>query len=308
MKAFSPAGPAVKAFFGYGAKTFGNPQGHTSGDGAVGASTSNGTNPNILPPPPTPVPGPPISALSVDITGDHISAGNSIGVLLSTLLGANLAAWQAGVYNVLNLQGAGVPARGYWVISGDGMQAAQSGPGFAGLVLDTFPANAVTINLDQTLVRVYGGGATGGNQASNGAGGAGGDAIQIDNSAGAVNLNITLGTQGKLFGGGGGGRWGSMALGGAGGGGGAAGWIAGRGSDGGSNGGVYDAANGGADNPNVLGGLGGNVNSGNGGNLGAAGTGGNGVNGAGGFAVSRNSTGATVVADGSALNLRGIVQ
>jgi len=41
MKAFSPAGMAVKGFFGYGSKTFGNPTGATSGNG--------GTNPPITP-------------------------------------------------------------------------------------------------------------------------------------------------------------------------------------------------------------------------------------------------------------------
>ncbi len=34
MKSFSPAGLATKAYFGLGARTFGNPQGHTSGGGA----------------------------------------------------------------------------------------------------------------------------------------------------------------------------------------------------------------------------------------------------------------------------------
>lgn len=64
MKAFSPAGLAVKAFFGYqnpnfgaingvGAKTFGNPLGASSGNGGT---SGLGSNPPGPPTPPTPTP------------------------------------------------------------------------------------------------------------------------------------------------------------------------------------------------------------------------------------------------------------
>jgi hypothetical protein len=48
IKAFSPAGMAVKGFFGFGAKSFGNPLGATSGNGGT---SGEGSNP--------PTPGPP---------------------------------------------------------------------------------------------------------------------------------------------------------------------------------------------------------------------------------------------------------
>ena len=35
MKSFSPAGMAVKGYFGLGAKSFGNPSGAISGDGGI---------------------------------------------------------------------------------------------------------------------------------------------------------------------------------------------------------------------------------------------------------------------------------
>lgn len=46
MKAFSPAGMAVKAFYGHGARTFGNPDGAQSGGGAYadGGASPNGPN------------------------------------------------------------------------------------------------------------------------------------------------------------------------------------------------------------------------------------------------------------------------
>lgn len=330
MKAFSPAGMAVKAFFGYGAKTFGNPLGSHSGDGGAGVegsgtagtgtawagagSTTDGIHANNIPPAPTPPPVPP-ATLTINITADHNSDGlGAVGVALSSLLTApQLAAWQAGTYNVLALQGSGAPARGYWILNGDGGGFTQSGPGFAGLVIDVAPSSIhAQVTVDTTLLHIYGGGGTGGNQASAGDGGAGGAGIAIT-APNAVDLTVTLSGGGVLFGGGGGGRWGNPVQGGLGGGGGAAGWSAGHGSDGGTAGGVYDSNNGGANNPNVAGGAGGNAFSGTGGGLGAPGTGGdNGQpltypNGAAGAAVSRGPLGTTTIVGGTANNLRGAV-
>jgi hypothetical protein len=46
MKAFSPAGMAVKALFGYTARTFGNPDGALTGGGAYVSGGANANGPN----------------------------------------------------------------------------------------------------------------------------------------------------------------------------------------------------------------------------------------------------------------------
>ncbi len=46
MKSFSPAGAATKAYYGLGARTFGNPDGATRGGGAYAAGGANPNGPN----------------------------------------------------------------------------------------------------------------------------------------------------------------------------------------------------------------------------------------------------------------------
>jgi hypothetical protein len=46
VKSFSPAGMAIKAYFGLGARTFGNPDGALKGGGAYAAGGNNPNGPN----------------------------------------------------------------------------------------------------------------------------------------------------------------------------------------------------------------------------------------------------------------------
>lgn len=46
MKSFSPAGAATKAYYGLGARTFGNPDGARTGGGAYAAGGANPNGPN----------------------------------------------------------------------------------------------------------------------------------------------------------------------------------------------------------------------------------------------------------------------
>lgn len=302
MKAFSPAGPAVKAFFGYGAKTFGNPSGATSGDGAVGASTTDGISPNLLPPPATPPPPAPVTA-NAFIFQDFIGAAGQPGVRLSTILTdfGLLTQWQAGAIDILNISLANNPARGYWVVTGGPDQATVAPRGFA---IDTLPNKLVTINFDLSSIRIYG---AGGQALSSGNGVQGGNAINFDITGVFVcNINISLTngiTTGRLFGGGGGG-------GNVNGGGGVGGWFGGVAAGTGTNGPVYDLANGGTNIASTVGGAGG-VNSGRGGVMGAAGVAGTaGLPGPAGMAVFRQGTpGTSVITSGnSPNNVRGTVQ
>jgi hypothetical protein len=304
---------AVKAFFGYGAKTFGNPQGDTSGSG--------GPDGHLKPPPPQPPPTPPpVLNLAIHITSDYdpqASFQQANGVALSALLTApQLADWIAGKYATMSIDATGAPPNGFWRITGSGGGFTQSGPGFHGLVIDVAPASVhAVITINMTGLLIAGGGGTGGNQAGAGNGGAGGDAIHIT-AGNPVDVVVDLSAGGECFGAGGGGRWGNPIQGGAGGGGGAAGWNAGRGLDGGSIGHPWAVANGGTGVvATTHGGAGGNANSGTGGDMGAPGSGGdNGTpilfpNGAAGFAVQRVATAGATTTPGSApTNLTGAVQ
>lgn len=48
MKSFSPAGAATKAYFGLGARTFGNPGGAIRGDGSFHGGGGGGPTPNLI--------------------------------------------------------------------------------------------------------------------------------------------------------------------------------------------------------------------------------------------------------------------
>lgn len=48
MKAFSPAGMAQKAYYGRGARTFGNPGGATSGNGSFNGGGGTGPTPTMI--------------------------------------------------------------------------------------------------------------------------------------------------------------------------------------------------------------------------------------------------------------------
>ena len=328
MKAFSPAGMAVKGFFGYGAKTFANPSGHTSGNGAAGdassggGSTSDGVHGDILPPPATPA-GPPVppTTLTVNLAQDYIADFTGApGVTLTQLLtdAGELAAWQSGTYGTLVIQSDGLAPRGYYIIAGDDGGFTQSGPGFAGLVIDTGPAGFTpTVKILIAGIAIYGGGGSGGNESGGGDGGAGGDAIDINF---ATNLTLDLTGAGYpvgcCFAGGGGGRWGNPVGGGDGGGGGAGGWNAGHGLDAGNTGQVYDPNNAGTAPTFPNGGGGGTSGDGGGtgGGLGQPGKfGDNGQpliypNGPAGLAVKRSAAGSTTTIGATVTNLAGVVQ
>lgn len=320
MKAFSPAGMAVKAFYGYaldgtyapvpgsGVKTLGNPDGATSGGGAyaAGGPSPQGPNQSGRFPPVAPT-------LALTIAANHLAADASgAGVKLSSLMtSAQLTAWLAGTYGALTLAGTGSPGPGYWVIAGKAGLAGGGGQALAGLIIDQVPATPVTITIDLTLLRFYGGGGQGGTEGSpNGNGSAGGDAIHINSTATTVNLICNIAGDGVIFGGGGGARFGASP-GPAGGGCGAAGWFPGVGAPGasGPTGGIFDPENAGTGDPDVPGGAGGPPSNANGGGLGAAGSGGTeGIQGAGGAAVNRNGVpGTTTVNGGSAATVRGAV-
>lgn len=298
MKAFSPAGPAVKAFFGYGAKTFGNPNGDTSGSG--------GPDGHIKPPPPTPPPNPPANILNVAITQNYPD-----GVALSSLIsGADLALLQNGIYTGVAIAGTGAPS--YWIISGDGGFA--NAPGADGFVIDVSPefvGKPITVTVDLSTVRFYGGGGGGGNESTN-TPGHGGAAIVINAPLGMSDINLTLNMAGfgLVYGAGGGGAWTNIPAPNLGGGGGAAGWNFGRGADGGENGGVFDPLNGGTgDLTTTVGGSAGNLTTPSGGGVGQDGAPGLAVTpGVAGFAVRRANTGATTITGQTATNVLGIVQ
>jgi hypothetical protein len=281
VKAFSPAGMGVKGFFGYGAKTFGNPDGNTSGNGQWAAGGGGS---------PTPPPG----TLPVTVGRNYLDGTlNGIAVRLSQLLTSQeLLDWQLGQYTILTL--AAAPGAEYWIFAG----GAGSG---GGLYLDVFPSIDVTVNINMAGFRIYGGGGT----CTDVEVGSGGTAIGIAASSGSVDLNIALSGEGRLFAGGGAGGQGTA---GALGGGGAGGYFAGTSTAPADPGGVYDPQAGGSGNPNVAGGFGAPT-AGNGGGLGAGGTGGTGGGGAGGgFAVERVPSGTTTITGGTAANLAGAVE
>lgn len=296
MKSFSPAGAATKAFYGLGARTFGNPDGAQRGGGAYSAGGANANGPNQGG-------GASSSVLSVLISQDYLFTdpdGN--GVHLTTLMTpAQQTAYAAGQYTTVNLAAGGNPARGYWVVTGSG-GGPVAGNATNGLIIDVLPPGLVTLNIDATRLRFYGGGGVGGNSV----GGGGGSAIAIFAAAGSINFNITLqagANIGRLYGAGGGG-------GGPNGGGGAAGWARGVAFSGasGSPGGVYDAANGGASNVNVPGGAPG-AGGGAGAAMGLAGTTTGFAGGAAGFALRRfGIAGVTTVIGSDPLYVRGVVQ
>lgn len=262
--------------------------------------------------------GPP-SAFS-DTRCATIAAGNTLTLLIQDhfdtvqltdlMTGPQLAQYAAGFYATVNLAGAPAPPRGYWVVTGAGGQFTQAGDD--GLVIDGPTGHAISVNIDSSLVRFYGGGGCSGNESSFIAG-AGGSAITLT-GASQVNVNLSISGAGKLFGGGGGGGGG-----GTGGGGGAGGWFGGNGLDGGHVGGVYDLLNGGTGSPDVAGGAPGAVPPGHlggaGGGLGLPGAngtdtfGGNHPGAAAGFAINRGSTpGATAITAGNnPANVRGSV-
>lgn len=268
MKSFSPAGMATKGFYGYGAKTFGNPAGAKSGNGAAGFSLGNnaGAGPIIPPPPPTPSgPPTPTDTLNVVISQDFNGDGNqSIGATLTDILTATgqLADWLGGTFGKLNLSATLNLARGFWLINGDSGGFTESGPGFAGLVIDVIPPQGFKpqITIDTTHLVVTAGGGSGGNESAAGSGGDAGDAIQITAGGAGVDLVLNLAGGGAVWTAGGGGRWGNPVQGGSGGGGGAAFWSFGRGHDGGHNGAPFSAANGGTNSlATTHGGAGGGV-------------------------------------------------
>lgn len=105
MKSFSPAGAATKAYYGLGARTFGNPDGALSGGGAY---ARGGDNPN----------GPNqgggaggSTTLSLTLTQNYPAALN----IESVMTPADLVQWQAGSFDTLNITTAGGP----FIIAGD---------------------------------------------------------------------------------------------------------------------------------------------------------------------------------------------
>lgn len=343
MKAFSPSGPAVKAYYGgpgwpqggnagaggrggWGApKTLGNPDGATAGGGAYAAGGENANGPNQGGGGGTPP--------MVLITSDMIAvlhAGTG-GAQLSTLLTAAglLAQWEAGAIPVLTIGGDGLSGRpgGYWAISGVSTEFTNLDG--VGLWIDTAPNSACTISIDSSQLRIYGAGGSGGagNPADN-LPGDGGTAIlvSLNTGTGPIDINITnlLGAHtGRVFGGGGGGQGGLSSPGGSAtggnGGGGAGGWIGGIAGHGGGTplpaataGGVYDAANGGADDINVAGGAAGGSGvfiGGDGGGLAQAGQGGSFQQpGAAGFAVLRQGVGGTTTIVSGGAFVLGVAQ
>lgn len=277
-------------------------------------------------------PSSPPTVLNLVVDQDYIGVDSPIGVFIEDLMtGPEATNYFNGVYATINIAGTGAPGRGYWVITGDGGAGQTAPPGASGVsggdgfVIDGPPANVV-INFDTSLIRIYGGGASGGSADPTlfGSGGVGGSAISMIDGGGSVDLNITNtngSNTGRIFGGGGGGGAGAGNLGNpafpCAGGGAAAGWNPGGASQGGSQngvaGGVYDANNGGTNDPAVAGGAGGTTGGsggGAGGGLALAGTGASGAGGAAGLAVNRNGTaGTTTIISGGAANfVKGVVQ
>lgn len=275
---------------------------------------------------------PPSTTLNLVIDQDYIGAAGFPGLQIANLMtDPEFTNYIDGVYTVINIAGIGSPSRGYWVVSGSGGAGQTEPPGAAGVdgyegfQIDGPPADVV-INFDTSLLRIYGGGGSGGSAsvALLGSGGVAGSAISMIDEGGAIDLNITNtsgSNTGRIFGGGGGGGAGDGNLGNpafpCAGGGGAAGWNPGGASQGASQngvaGGVYDADNGGTNNPAVAGGAGGTTGGsggGAGGALGTAGTGSSGGGGAAGLAVNRNGTaGTTTIISGGAANfVKGVVQ
>lgn len=241
------------------------------------------------------------AALNLLIAQDYIfSEPGATGLNLTTLMTAQQKTdWANGVYSVANLAAGGNPVRGYWVVSGIGGGRAGVNSSF-GLAIDVLPATPVTLNIDASRLRFYGGGGYGGSPTF---GGAGAGALVVF-GAGTININIALQSGaniGRLYGGGGGG-------GGNNGGGGAAGWSTGISGGTGSPGGVYDAGNGGTSNVNVPGGAGAGAG-GAGGAMGVPGTAGGFAGGAAGKAVDRQAQpGVTTVTGSNPLYVRGVVQ
>lgn len=93
---FSPAGMAVKGFFGLGAKTFGNPDGNLSGNGQWAAGGGGGGT----------------TTVSVVIAQNYLS-GLNIQSLMSP---SDLIAWQTGQVDTLNITTAG---GGPFIVAGD---------------------------------------------------------------------------------------------------------------------------------------------------------------------------------------------
>lgn len=295
MKSFSKAGMANKGFFGYGAKTFGNPLGAITGNGGTSGAGSN---------PPGPPPPPP-TTIVLTVGQDFIDTGTPMtgaAVTLSQLLTAagRLTDWESGLFNAINLSAdTTVPARGYYVIAGNN----QAGNfGYVGLDIDVLPAVDVTLNLDLSQIRIYGGGGSG---ATLNFGFDGGNAIAV--TAGTGNLcdvnvtlqSIPLASTGRVYGGGGGG--GGAAVGGQRCGCGASGWSPGLyGSAPTNPGGIYDPDNGGTGIAGVPGSAAITPQCGNGGPLGGGGAtampSGH-IGGAGGFALNRFAVPGTTVFD-----------
>lgn len=253
-------------------------------------------------------PAAPSAALDLFITQDYLFSdvgGGNVGLRITSLMTAQQQTdWGNGVYAVANISVPNNPARGYWIVTGEGGGRAgvNAAPGF---VIDVVPPNPTTLNLDASQVRFYGGGGFGG---SNGFGGDGGDAIQIGFVPVSLDINITLqagGFIGRIYGAGGGGD-GHGA--GRHGGGGAAGYSSGTSTGLINPGGVYDPVNGGTSDVNVAGGLGSSGGF-NGGAMGVDGSGGVFPGGVAGLAVNRQgAAGVTVVTGTDPLYVRGFVQ
>lgn len=81
MKSFSPAGAATKAFFGLGARTFGNPDGATRGGGAYAAGGNNPNGPNQGGGPSS---GITWTAQGAIAAGDEFSVGYGDGIFIAS--------------------------------------------------------------------------------------------------------------------------------------------------------------------------------------------------------------------------------
>lgn len=325
MRSFSIRGISTKGFYGPNATSLGTgTDGHgnalTYGSGNSSGGNAGGQTANLI-----------INQDFIDIDGS-----NGAGLFLSQLMtNQQQTDYQNGLITTLNITGGGVPARGYWVISGFSPPAPPTGipvgQAEAGFLFDLDAPIDVTVNLNSFILRIYGGAGSGAsvNPLSVPTGQGGGDAIVLSGGASTLSLFITNQSGadiGRIIGGGGGGGGGNGNLGNpqspCGGGGGAGGWFFGSGglANGGSlnntpgqNGGVYDANNGGADNPAVTGGAGGAV-----GGTGAAAGGGLASNGSssttsgglGGFAVNRSGQPGvtTIVSGGGPTNIIGTAQ
>jgi hypothetical protein len=103
VKAFSPAGMAVKAFFGYGAKTFGNPDGALTGGGAYAAGGPNPMGPDQMgaanpytpgPPPPAPSIGP-FTNVGQVFGGPAVMAADGLGNVLAATVTNPPVIWKS---------------------------------------------------------------------------------------------------------------------------------------------------------------------------------------------------------------------